>query len=177
MTSFVLMAGLPGSGKTTLAVALAERLNGVVLSKDTVRAALFPRLFTDYTREQDDLVFRAVLEAAGYLAARNRAGFVFLDGRTFSRSEQLDDAIRAAESVGCAWRILHAVCPDSLAEARLVQDAANHPATNRTVEMYREVKARFEPILRPHHRIDTSEPLEACIERALKYLRATDKNE
>jgi predicted kinase len=172
MTTYVLMAGLPGTGKTTLAQALAQELDGAVLSKDSVRAALFPGGFTDYMREQDDLCFDAVLRAANYLTARKRAEFIFLDGRTFSRREQIDQAIWAAEAVDCAWRILHAICPEAIAEARLVKDASTHPAANRTVEMYREVKARFEPISYPYLEIDTSRSLELCLQQALEYLRA-----
>ena len=37
----VIMAGLPGTGKSTLARALAQRLAGAVLDKDEIRAALF----------------------------------------------------------------------------------------------------------------------------------------
>jgi predicted kinase len=171
MKTYVLMAGLPGSGKSTLAAALARELNGVVVSKDTVRTVLFPGPLTDYSREQDDLCFEMVLQAANYLATHSRAAFLFLDGRTFSRPEQVEGAIYAAESSGCQWKILHTVCPDAIAEARIIQDAANHPAANRTVEMYREVKARFVPISRSHEEIDTSQPLEICVQRAMKYLR------
>ncbi len=171
MTTYVLMAGLPGTGKTTLAQKLASQLRGVVLSKDVVRAALFPGPFTDYSRAQDDLCFDAVLQAAKYLAARSSADFIFLDGRTFSRREQIDHAIQAAETNECGWKILYTVCPDNTAEARLIRDAVRHPAANRTVAMYREVKARFEPITYPHLEVDTSQPLEDCSEQALRFLR------
>jgi len=169
MTTYVLMAGLPGSGKSTLANALARELNGTVLSKDVVRTALFPGPLTDYTRGQDDLCFEMVLKAANYLATHGRTEFIFLDGRTFSRRAQIEEAIGAAESTGCKWRIFHAICPDAIAEARLIEDVS-HPAANRTVAMYREVKARFEPISYPHKEIDTSLPLAVCVERALRYL-------
>ncbi len=167
--TYVLMAGLPGSGKSTLAQALARELNGVVLSKDTIRAALFPGQLTDYTLEQDDLCFEMALQAANYLAERSRADFIFLDGRTFSRREQIEEAIRAAESTGCKWKILHTVCPEAIAEARLAEDI-DHPAANRTAAMYREVKKRFEPISYPYEEIDTSQPLDVCVDLAMKYL-------
>src|SRR5262245_27920071 len=38
----IMMAGLQGSGKSTLARHLADALPGIVLNKDTIRAALFP---------------------------------------------------------------------------------------------------------------------------------------
>ena len=172
MTIYVLMAGLPGTGKTTLAKALSERLNSTVLNKDEIRAALFPGKLTDYTREQDDLVFNAILQAANYLAVRNRTEFIFLDGRTFSRREQVEQAVHAAEIAGCPWRILYTTVPEGVAEARLRFDSNTHPAVNRTIEMYREVRGRFEPIEHPLLQIDTSQSLELCVSQTLEYLVA-----
>ncbi len=73
MTTWVLFAGLPGTGKSTLAKALAERLGAAILDKDRVRGALFPGLLTDYSAEQDQLCMRAMLEAAAYLTECQRA--------------------------------------------------------------------------------------------------------
>ena len=50
----VIMAGLPGSGKSTVARALAERLPATVLDKDVIRAALFAPAHVEYSRVQDD---------------------------------------------------------------------------------------------------------------------------
>jgi len=173
--TYVLMAGLPATGKTTLAKALAAKLDGVVLNKDEVRAALFPNALTDYTTEQDDLVFNAILQAANYLASRHRAGFIFanfifLDGRTFSRREQVEVVVRAAASAGASSKILYTTVPEDIAEARIAQDAETHPAANRTVSMYRELKTRFEPIEYPFLEVDTSRSLEWCVSQALAYL-------
>jgi predicted kinase len=167
------MAGLPGTGKTTLARVLAARLNGVVLGKDEVRAALFPESLIDYTAEQDDLCMNAVLSAAQYLANHDDIPFIFLDGRTFSRASQIQAVIAAANACGAAWKILHLSCPDDVVRARLKQGVAeNHLARNRNFKLYSELKTRFEPITMPKLDVDTSQTLKECEESSAAYLVA-----
>jgi predicted kinase len=168
MTTWVILAGLPGTGKSTLARALVERVGGAILDKDRVREALFPGALTDYTREQDDLCMRAIVEAAGYLAGR--VGFVFVDGRTFSRREQIDEVVSAAERAGARWRILHVVCADAVAEARLSPSGGDNPARNRNVVLYREIKARFEVIGLPHLLVDTTAGIELILIGATEFV-------
>jgi adenylylsulfate kinase len=171
MTTWVMLAGLPGTGKSTLARALAARLRGAVLSKDLVREALFPGPMTDYTREQDDLCVRAMLEAAEYLTRGRRVEFIFLDGRTFSRREQIEQVVHAAGEAGAAWRILHVVCADAVAEARLAACDPLNPAANRNPELYREIKARFEAIRQPHLVLDTTDGANAVLDQAVRVLQ------
>jgi len=174
MTTWVLLAGLPATGKSTLAGMLQSRLGGIILDKDRVRSALFPGAATDYTREQDDLCMRAILDAAHSLTANHRAEYIFLDGRTFSRKTQLDEVIAAAGLSGAVWRILHLSCSDAVAEARLNREDPDHPAHNRDMELYRRVKKNFEPIVYPKLDLDTSDGVEAVVEGAVGYLVGMD---
>ena len=68
---FVLMAGLPGTGKSTLARELAARMSGRVLSKDEIRHAIFVPEEIEFSSAQDDFCLRVMLETAGYLLSRN----------------------------------------------------------------------------------------------------------
>jgi predicted kinase len=105
------MAGLPGTGKTELSEALASRLGGIVLSKDKVRAALFPSGAITYSSDQNDFCMSVILMAAKRIAAEGHVPFVFFDGRTFSRRRHVGEVIRAATEVNADYRILQLSCP------------------------------------------------------------------
>jgi adenylylsulfate kinase len=168
----ILLAGLPGTGKSTLARALAPHLNAVILSKDEIRHAIFPPNDIEYSTRQDDFVMHLMLEAAAWLLKENPTRVIFFDGRTFSRGYQIDEVIKAADQLHQPWRILECVCSEELARNRIdSQSFANeHPAGNRTFALYQEVKSRFEPITHPKAIIDTGLPLEECVAQALAAL-------
>ncbi len=165
----VLMAGLPGTGKSTLARELATRTSGRVLSKDEIRHAIFLPEEIEYSSKQDDFCMQLMLETAGYLASRDKALLVFLDGRPFSRRYQVDNVVNAAASLHQPWRILECVCSEETAQRRLARDAGAgaHPAGNRDYHLYLEVKLRFEAITYAKTIIDTEQSLEICVQQAL----------
>lgn len=161
----ILMAGLPGTGKSTLSRLLASEQSGSIIDKDRVRAALFDPPDIEYSSEQDEFCARVMLKVAGYLFRKDPARKVFLDGRTFSRSYQLSRATGYASALGQPWRILECVCSEEKARQRLGQDRL-HPAANRDFGLYLAVKARFEEITLPKVVINTDQPLEACVKQA-----------
>jgi adenylylsulfate kinase len=161
----ILMAGLPGTGKSTLSRALVAEFGGTVLDKDQIRAALFAAADIEYSTEQDDFCMAIMLKVTGYLFRKESSRRIFLDGRTFSRAYQLKRAIGYAEALGQPWRILECVCKGETARERLANDG-EHVAANRDFKLYLEVKARFEEIMFPKTVIDTDEPLAGCVQVA-----------
>ena len=165
----VLMAGLPGTGKTTLARELASRVGGRVVSKDQVRHALFLPDEIEYSTAQDDFCLGIMLDLAGRLLERAPERAIFFDGRPFSRRYQIDNVLHGAAELHQPWRILECVCSDKTAKGRLA-GASDHPARNRTAALYDEVSARFEAILELQTVIDTEIPFEECIRAAMAAL-------
>ena len=163
------MAGLPGTGKSTLSRALASECGGTVLDKDHIRAALFPPADIEFSTEQDEFSMRVMLKVAGYLFRKHPGRRIFFDGRTFSRRYQLDRATGYAAALRQPWRILECVCRDETARARIEGDRS-HLARNRNFDLYLEIKARFEEITLPKAVINTEQPLETCLEAARQAL-------
>ena len=168
----VLMAGLPGTGKSTLAGELAVRTGGRVIGKDEIRHALFAEEEIEYSSRQDDFCLQIMLATVGYIL-QHQQPFIFLDGRPFSRRYQIENVLTAAASLHQTWRILECVCSEESAKRRLAQQitATAHPAGNRTFQLYLDVRSRFETIAAPKTVIDTDRPLEVCIDQALAALR------
>lgn len=169
----VIMAGLPGTGKTTLARSLALRTAAVVLNKDEIRAALFPPAEIEYSSAQDDFCMKVLLEAAAYLLKKNPTCIVLIDGRPFSKTQQLEQVIRAAEQLGQDWRILECTCAAETTRIRLEEQQTTHLAANRDHQLYLKMKSDWQEILLPKVVIDTDRELSQCVADALPTITKT----
>ena len=153
----LILAGLPGTGKSYLARAHAPRLSAHVMDKDRVRDALFGPERIEFSTDQDDLVVSLMLQAAAHIWWKDERATIILDGRVFSKNAQLKQVTDFAERLGQRWRVIECVCSEGTAKLRIAQDQQSgaHPAANRTGTLYDAVKSRFEPIPEPKIVVDT----------------------
>jgi len=163
----IVLVGLPGAGKSTLAAALAGRLpDARVLDKDKVRHVLFDPC--DYTSAERDVVFAAMLDAARYHLGRDR--IVVFDGLTFSRRSQVAAAEAVAHEAGGFAAVIVCDVPVEVAIARCEAGAGEHLAANRDDRLVRRVAAEMEEPSGDYLTLDMTGEVDALAGQALAYV-------
>ncbi|MET8900734.1 AAA family ATPase [Streptomyces sp. NPDC004538] len=165
-----LVAGLPGTGKSTLSGALADRLGAVLLSSDRLRkemAGLSPQetAATEYgeglyTPEWTARTYAALLDRAGALLARGES--VVLDA-TWTDSAQREAARRTADQADADLVALHCHVPGDMAVARLTTRTPG--ASDANLRVAEAMEAREEPWSEAID-VDTSGSLGSVVARA-----------
>jgi len=169
----IAMAGLPGTGKSTLAHHLADACASIVLDKDSIRAALFPIDQVEYSTRQDDFCMSIMFQVATYMIRNDPSQHVILDGRTFSHRYQIAALEQLAEELKMSLKIIECVCSDETARQRLedkLSIGAKHVAANRDYKLYLTIKECFEPIREPKLVVDTDDDLSHCLASCLAYV-------
>jgi predicted kinase len=168
----IAFAGLPGTGKTTLATQLTAHLGAVLLNKDHLRAGLFAPDEIEYSREQDDFCVAILYQLAEYHLRRRPSRPVILDGRTYSQRYQIDALKAAAARCLTPLKIIECTCSDATALIRLAADTT-HPAIDRTPALYHRVKTSWQPIDDPKLVITTEcTDTPTALDQVLTYLHA-----
>jgi predicted kinase len=165
----VVFGGLPGTGKTTLAVALAERLAATYLRVDAIEAALWK------AGASPDLTHPAV----GYYVAEAVA-----EGSLRAGSTVVVDAVNPLELVRRPWvelaertqkplRTVEVVCSDAGEHRRRVESRRTD-LEGHDVPTWADVVAReYEPWFDVGIAVDTSrEPVDACVDEIHRYVAA-----
>jgi len=149
----VVLCGTVGAGKSTVAQALADRLEGVVVSSDRTRkrlaglapdaragAAAGEGLYTDPWNER---TYRALLERAEPVVASGRAAL--LDA-TYARARDRAAARAFAEAAGAAAWLVEARCGEATARERLARRARDgSDPSDAGPDLLARSRAGFEP--------------------------------
>jgi hypothetical protein len=153
--ALVLVGGVVGTGKSTLAEALADLVGGVVVSSDRVRkreAGLAPTERAAagpgrgiYTPQWSERVYAGLLARAQPVLASGRVAI--LDA-TFATCGYRRSAREAAAALGVPLRFLETRCEAAVALERLAKRAAEATdPSDAGPGLYARSRATFEPLL------------------------------
>ncbi len=167
---FVLVCGLPGAGKTTVAGEVVDRLGAVRIRTDVVRKDLFED--PQYSDAETDTVYRTVVERAD--AVLDDDQHVVLDG-TFRERDFRTPAYAVAREHGVETVVLKVEADDAVVKRRIRQREGD--ASDADVSIYEHYRDKFDPIQTDHVVVDNSGSLdETCeqVRRAIDRAQATD---
>lgn len=172
--TLIVVMGLPGSGKTTLASALADRLGLVHLSSDVVRKELTG---TPLTQRPSSEAFRRGLYSPAmtrrtYAVMRRRAARLLRQGRsvvldaTFGNPAERAAVGRLARRVGAPLVVLVCEADEATVIARLAARADDSEAvSDARLDMWPALRASYtDPVEFPDAiRLDMAQPLPAVL--------------
>lgn len=145
----VLVGGSPGTGKSTLAAALGDRADAVVVRTDEVRRETAgpsrdrPDGAATYSADAVDDTYRRAVERAAHLAALGE--HVILDA-TWGDAAHRATAREIAASAGADVVEIRCVAPDDVADGRIRDRLADgRDASDATPEVARRLRDRFAP--------------------------------
>jgi predicted kinase len=146
----VMVCGLPGVGKTSLAAHLAPLIDAVVLSSDKIRKELITR--PTYSKQEIRLIYNIMLLIAKYL--RN-AGLNCIVDATFNKEKSRKEFKNKLKLPGVRVCIVECICPESIIVQRL--RARKKGYSDADLFIYKKMKKNYEPIREDHITVDTSQ--------------------
>jgi predicted kinase len=149
MTRLIVVCGLPGVGKTTVAETFVDRTDGRLLRTDVVRKELYDD--PAYTDEETRRVYDEILTRAGTLLRDGET--VVVDG-TFQNEDFRIVAVEAARDADADVRFVKVECAESVVRERIRRRNGDHSDADFDVhQMFRET---YDPLSVDHVTVDNS---------------------
>ncbi|MCL4535176.1 MAG: ATP-binding protein [Bacteroidetes bacterium] len=168
--ALVMLAGLPGAGKTHLARRLVERLPFVVVETDWVRKTLYPH--PTYSSGESFIVHEVAYRLIAALLAEGQR--VIFDATNLKESNRRR-VYGIAEKVGANLVLVHVVAAPDVVRERM-EHRQKSPAPEELSDAGWEVYVRFaaeeDPFRRPHVEVDTARPLDGAVDEIVRLVEA-----
>ena len=152
MNTLVAISGVPGTGKTTVAEAIADRIDATVLRTDVVRKELYDA--PEYTEAETETVYDEVLDRARERLATES---VVVDA-TFKTRAVRDAARAVAEAADASFRLVGVECDDAVVRRRIRERTDDE--SDADIEVYELFHEQYEPLDAPDLVVDNSGTLE-----------------
>ena len=165
---FVVVSGLPGTGKTFFCRELAGRQPFCILESDALRKVLFPS--PDYSPTESASLFAAVHSLIEWLLKNNVP--VIFDATNLSEYNR-EYLYRISDRAGARLVLISVEAPPAVAYQRLqARKNGSIPESKSDAdwEIYRQMKPKAEKIQRNHFVVDTSRDITPVIDKIIRTL-------
>ena len=149
----LVVCGLPGTGKTTVATMLSEQLEAPLIRTDVVRKDLFTD--PEYTSEETAVTYEETLTRSG--SAIERDGIAIVDG-TFRTSALRETARQRASTSGATFDLVYVTCSQDVVEERIAKRTDDE--SDADFEIYKHLRSIFESPPESCYQVDNSGSLE-----------------
>lgn len=166
---FVVVSGLPGTGKSHFCHALAERTPLAILESDALRKVLFPS--PTYTLQESAYLFQVTHLLIEKLLKRGIP--LILDATNLSERHR-EQLYHIADRTGAKLILVSTQAPPDLVRQRLEarrRGANPQDKSEADWEVYQKMKPTAERIGRNYFAVDTSRDITPVLEKILRQIR------
>lgn len=159
----VVVFGLPGTGKTTLARALSKKLGWMHLNTDVIRAEAGKK--QQYDEQTKASIYRKMQELTS--AALQKGKGVVLDG-TFYRQTLREAFSQLASAHGVPLKWIEVCAAEAVVRRRVAED---RPYSEADFSVYQKIKKAFEPLDADRLRVFSDrEELSGMVQKSIAYI-------
>lgn len=167
--AFIVVSGLPGTGKSYFCTKLAERLRFVVLESDALRKTLFPS--PSYSPEESARLFRALHHLIEGLLKKGIS--LILDATNLSERNR-ERLYNIAERLEVKLVLVRVEAPPEVVYQRLksrVGGAGAPGNSDADWSVYQKMKSTVDKIGRNHYAVDTSRDITPVLDKVVREVR------
>jgi len=140
----IVLVGISGAGKSTVAEYLAQKTSWPIVSRDTIRAAMFPTC--SFTNSEKQAAFEALLQSVS-VSSKILDGCI-IDGMSFSRVGELERVLELfpqSEELRASVKVFQLVVPIEIAKerAQLDWETGRHVAPFRDASFVENMSRRM----------------------------------
>jgi predicted kinase len=164
---FIVVSGLPGTGKSYFCRQLAQRLPLIILESDALRKALFP--LPTYSSPESSRLFRACHLLIDRLLKRGTS--LILDATNLSQGHR-ERLYAIADRLDVKLVLVRVEAPPEVVYDRLKarqEDSEGKSDADWTV--YRRMKPSVQKIRRNHYAVDTSRDITPVLNKIIREAR------
>lgn len=167
--AFVVVSGLPGSGKSTFSRQLQERIPLAVVESDALRQVLFPQ--PSHSAEESNRLFAAVHRLVEHLL---QEGVPTLLDATNLQERHREHLYHIADRLRAKLVLVWVEAPEAMVQDRLRhRELTPVPADHSTagVKVYERMSPSAQRISRPHFTVNTGRNVSPALDKIVREVR------